>query len=324
MTLKTKLMLTGVGLSLTLTGVASARERGDKPIPQQRQAQLLEQFGEQGIDANGDGVLTRAEVRAFRRGKGLGRTEGAGEDRGGRGLHGPHEGGFGPGGRLGHMLRALDKLQQETPPAWFTLERFPEADVGGDGQLDAGDWRSFAEAHRAKVIEHLITIAPEADADADGELSQAELDALKATHLARVREQVLAHHPDADADSDGVLSDTELEAVAAARRVQILERHPEADSDGDGVLSEDEADMLMFARHRGGRGPEGQKLGRRDCPHGGFPPSPEQILQRHPEADTDGDGTLSDAEVQAFLASCPRGPGHGPSGHGCGSGGPRR
>jgi hypothetical protein len=40
------------------------RECAD-PIPQERQAQLLEHFGDKGIDANKDGTLTCDEVKAF-------------------------------------------------------------------------------------------------------------------------------------------------------------------------------------------------------------------------------------------------------------------
>jgi hypothetical protein len=50
------------------------RHRGRRPpcqdpIPDEKQARLLDRFGDQGIDANGDGALTCEEVRAFRASK---------------------------------------------------------------------------------------------------------------------------------------------------------------------------------------------------------------------------------------------------------------
>ena len=54
------------------------------PIPDERQAMLLERFGDQGIDANGDGVLTCDEVKAFFAARDPGHH--------GRGIHGNQKG----------------------------------------------------------------------------------------------------------------------------------------------------------------------------------------------------------------------------------------
>ena len=67
------LVAAGTPFALALSAsfaIAGMGHRGHEgscvdPIPQNRQAQLLERFGERGIDANGDGVLTCEEVNAF-------------------------------------------------------------------------------------------------------------------------------------------------------------------------------------------------------------------------------------------------------------------
>lgn len=106
----------------------------------------------------------------------------------------------------------------------------------------------------------------------------------------------------------------------AERLQNLLEKHPEADTDGDGILSRDEA-KAFFQKNRGqgpgaGRGAADRGFG---GPPGGFGPGPmrgpgmggfgpgmmdrpdpEQLLKQHPEADTDGDGTLSPKEMRAF------------------------
>lgn len=327
MTLFNNVILSGFGLSVAFAGAALTQGKPDKPLPESRKARLLEQFGDQGIDANGDGVLTRAEVHEFFADQGFG-PGWYGFGKGGPGHRGRRGHAFGPGGPLGHMLRTLDRLQGETPPSWFTIERFPDADVNGDGELGSDEWQSFAEGHRTQVLEHLMEFAPQADTDNDGELSEAELDALRITHMTRMRTRILARHPDADTDGDGTLSDEELEVFMTARRAVILERHPEADLDGDGVLTEDEAEAFAMDNHPGRGGPRGWGHGRRHGPGGMTPPPPEQVLECHPEADTDGDGTLSEEELRAFLESRPCGPcGDAPRhgrGHGRGPCGPRR
>lgn len=211
---------------------------------------------------------------------------------------------FGPGGRMGHLLKELDMLQSPDAPAWFTADRFADADRDQNGSLDAEEWSSFSDNGQARVIEQIINIDPSADANKDGDLSDQELQALADTHDKRTRAQMLKRHPDADTDGDGTLSDSEVEAVKSVHLSAILGRHPDADLNADGVLTGDEFHVFTMTRHGPGAGPPGE-----------FPPSPEWILERHPEADTDGDGELSDEEIEAFRESNP----HGPRG-----GGPRK
>ena len=275
--------------SLMLASAAFAEGPPNGAVPEAKQARLLERFGDEGIDADRDGTLTRDEVETFfatndlpcekgrfRKGdsKGWGHAEMRG--RGGpggrhrgpdgphRGLGGPHRG---PGGRLGMMLHRLERLSGAAPPPRFDLARFPEADSDGDGILSETEWTEFAGLQRQRLLE-------------------------------RLAERV----PLADADNDGVLSDAELAAIRAWVAGRVLQRHPEADTDGDGTLSENERDALHASR-----------MERRRA----------RILGEHPEADLDGDGVLSDEEMESFRDNCPdrprrkhRGPRRGP-GSGC-------
>jgi len=94
-----------------------------------------------------------------------------------------------------------------------------------------------------------------------------------------------------DTDGDGTLSDAERQAAREARRAELLEKY---DADDDGTLSDAERAAAVEAgdlpRHRD----------RRHHRHGRFGgrllgPCPAEFLAAH---DTDGDGTLSDAERQ--------------------------
>lgn len=294
-------------VTLTGAGVALAGDDANQPLPEDRKARLLERFGAEGIDANGDGILTRAEVRAFF-------TEHLPADALGR--HGPramkpggpggmkglrHEGPMGP---IGTALRRLEELSADSAPPEFDVARFPRADLDQDGTLSDSEWAAFAKQARERILARLASRFPGADADGDGSINEGELETIKA----QVRERCLAKNPDADTDGDGVLSANEFEAFHAARaeqrRARMLERHPEADLDRDGVLSDEEARAARGQR-RGHRGKPGTRPGGRHGPWGpmmGGPP-PDRILQRHPEADLDGDGALSESELEAFQVS---------------------
>ena len=66
--MRTHMFCAAAGLfcaSLLCVSTAAADDRADKPIPEKKQTKLLEQFGDDGIDADGDGVLTRGEVTTF-------------------------------------------------------------------------------------------------------------------------------------------------------------------------------------------------------------------------------------------------------------------
>ncbi|MGD2110355.1 MAG: hypothetical protein PVI86_13320 [Phycisphaerae bacterium] len=318
-TVKTR-VLGGVALVL-LAGVGVARAGEVQPLPplaEEHQALLMERFGDDGIDADGDGTVTHEEARAFFM-----------ERHGDVDAHpgfGPGAHRFGPCGgkahgaggfhRLGRTLHHLRVLEAATPPEHFTIERHGEADLDEDGELSDEEWQAFAAARREEILARMAERIPDADVDEDGTLSADELDVITLEFLARLLER----HPDADADGDGMLSEEEARAFHEARfeehRAIILERHPEADLDGDGTLSNSE--LHEFLADRPGRGgPFGmRRFGRLPGPA-----QRERLLTRHPEADVDGDGTLSDDELHELHTRFggPRGPrGNGPGGWGMG------
>jgi Ca2+-binding EF-hand superfamily protein len=233
-------------LSAGFVSVALADGEDTRPIPETTQAKMLERFGDEGIDADGDGVLTRDEVKAFfadKRGERKAGKHGKHGKQGkmGREKRGMRDRGDRRGAPVRELLDRLEALNAENPPAHFNLDRFPEADRDGDGELSAAEWTTFAEQARERLLARLVAHAPEADTDEDGTINQEELAAFKAQCDARMRERILRRSPDADTDRDGVLSDSEFEAFQAQRRAKLLERHPEADLDGDGELSKEEA-----------------------------------------------------------------------------------
>lgn len=192
------------------------------------------------------------------------------------------------------------------------------------------DQSVVSEDHLAKILEH----HPEADADGDGVLSQEEATAFVRSrhdehaamaHTGALSEEhlamILEHHPEADTDEDGVLSKEEAKAfihslhgdhhgmghadmLSEEHLAKILERHPEADTDEDGVLSKEEAKALIHARHRA----HGDlTICKGHDHHGGMHHAAvlsaehrAKILEHHPEADTDGDGVLSDSELETI------------------------
>ena len=256
-------------LSVTFASAALADDETDRPLCDERQTWLLERFGDQGIDADADGTLTRVEVRAFfadQRGDGFRGKQGKHGMKGcgHRGMRGRDPG---PKGRVGGLLHRLETLNAETPPAEFDLARFPEADLDGNSELSESEWTTFAEQARERILARLARHVPGADADEDGAISAEELAALRA----EFRERFLSRHADADTDGDGVLSDAEFEAFkaqrAAERRARILEHHPEADLDGDGTLSEEEARKFRGDRpgHGGARGGFHHRGGKPHC-----------------------------------------------------------
>ncbi|MHC4091269.1 MAG: EF-hand domain-containing protein [Planctomycetota bacterium] len=240
-----------VAMSVAFVGVTFAAGEPTEPIPTAKQTKLLDKFGDEGIDADGDGVLTHEEVKAFF-------AEKYHPDD--AGMHGLKEGKHqGMRGCFGH---GMGKGKHH----------------GMMGRMDYGE---MTEEHIAKMLKH----HPEADADGDGLLSEGEFETFRAQRKEEHRAMVLEHHPDADTDDDGVLSEVEFEAFHAQRmeehRAKMLEHHPEADTDGDGTLSDEEARSFM-GDHPDGfgfwhDGPAGHKgkghggcAGHKDKGHGWF------------------------------------------------------
>ncbi len=267
-------------MSLMCVSTAAADDQADKPIPEKKQTRLLEKYGDDGIDADGDGVLTRGEVTTFfkanpdlrparqegMRGGRRGGRKGGGPGAFGRGRGGDFERGdrFGRrarGGSVYGILQELDKLNPEEVPDNDILERRPRLDTNGDGQLGADEWAAFVEKRRGQLLDKLLKIAPDIDTDGDEEISDEELQVFKAVKEAEHRARILEQHPETDLDGNGELSAEEFEAFQAQQKAERLERllehAPELDTDGDGVLSEEEArafDRGRRGRDRGERG----------------------------------------------------------------------
>jgi hypothetical protein len=102
------------------------------PIPAQMQTRLLEKFGEQGIDANGDGTLTCDEIKSFFQANPDLRPHGPG----GPPMHGP----FGP-----------PPCSDPIPTQMQTrlLEEFGAQgiDANGDGTLTCDEIKAFFQAN---------------------------------------------------------------------------------------------------------------------------------------------------------------------------------
>jgi len=236
------------------------RSRGLSP---ERQQEMIQRYP--GIDANGDGVLSSDEVRAFFRnrqnagpdggsGRGPDRQSGdAGSSRGGRHDHGPF-------GRRDDFRRRSEEF----------LKEHPEADKNGDGRLSPDEAREYFQANPQALQQDMLRRHPELDTNKDGQLSDDELAAARSSFDERRRADTLRRFPQADKDGDGKLSDEEMQAVreqfAERWRQEMLQRHPEADTDGDGKLSDAEMNALREQfRSRFGRGADGRPGGAPDA-----------------------------------------------------------
>ncbi|NLX12369.1 MAG: hypothetical protein GXY44_01775 [Phycisphaerales bacterium] len=246
----------------TRRGGSNARdERGGRELTPERQAELIQRYP--GIDADGDGVVTPEEMRAF--------FEANPELR--RGPRARPEGGR-------QRTEIVNRFQ-------MILQQNPGLDKDGDGALSYKELMAAegpeGEAIRTRLRARILRQNPEADTDKYGKLSDEELKAYMTKAEDDRRAALLRRYPEADKDGDGKLSNEELKALntelEARRRADLLRRHPEADKDGDGKLSDEELKALnakLDAERRA------------------------EILKDNHEADKDGDGKLSDEEWRAF------------------------
>lgn len=239
----------------------------DQPVAPERARQLLEQYGEEGIDANADGVLTRREVMDFYRKKGLpmgGRPGGPGPGPGGP----PDERRFAgrPGEGPADMILFFERflrIESGNIDRERLLEQHPAADADKDGKLSDEELARALDFARDLALRRLLQIAPDADADKNGRLSDEEVATFKERTLARLSQRILYSDAKADKDGDGKLSAEEFLAFRdeqrARQRQMMLERHPEADTDRDGKLSDAEMRALeqkMREQWSRDRGPE--------------------------------------------------------------------
>lgn len=103
-------------------------------------------------------------------------------------------------------------------------------------------------------------------------------------------EKILKEYPEADIDGDGKLDRDEVHAHMQQQHsetiAKILADHPELDKDQDGKLS-----------------PEEMRAGRETIEPYMRAEAAKRILADHPEADKDGDGKLSESEMRTFMAT---------------------
>lgn len=256
-------------MAMLCVGGALADIHAAEPERDDLQSRLLARYGDEGIDANGDGTLTSEEIQAFFQER--------------QGAPGPGHG-FGPHGepgmmmmKIGILLHMMDGLDRQSVPAAFSAASFPEADADQDGAIGTDEWVAFATTVRKDMLSMAASRHPEFDQDEDGTLNDEEFHALKDDFLSRAREAIVAFNPDADSDGDGALSESELMAVheghLAKMRTFAIDHHPEADVDGDGQLSEDEMFVLSLTmardhlRHGGPQAPAGTDKGQRFGDH---------------------------------------------------------
>ncbi len=216
------------------------------------------------------------------------------------------------------------------------LEKYPDADANKDGTLTAEEARAYLQDKRGPGKgglglgkggrgpgpwgmgdpAQMLKMHPEWDTNADGSLSDEEIQAGRSAMWGMSREEVAAKilekHPEADTDGDGKLSPEEFAAFHRGKPGgppvapwagldRLIEQFDQADLDGDGQLSKDE--LIKFRQKcgpvAGAEAGMGPRFGAR-----GDGPIREQarvrMLENHPEADTDKDGKLSDAELKAF------------------------
>ncbi len=239
---------------------------------------------------------------------------------------------------------AQDKAAPSAEKLAKLLQKYPEADANKDGTLTAEEAKAYLKSKGGAGKgapgglgpkgfgdpAQMLKMHPDWDTNKDGTLSEEEINAGRESMRNMTREEMAAKilklHPEADKDGDGVLSPEEFAAFQKGRPMgppppwvgldRLIEQFDKADLDGNGQLSKEE--LIKFRQQFGPPGPggPGMRFGA-----GGPPmdrPIPEEarakMLKKHPEADTDKDGKLSDEEMRAFWEQNrgKLGPGQGP------------
>jgi beta-lactamase regulating signal transducer with metallopeptidase domain len=187
------------------------------------------------------------------------------------------------------------------------LERHPEADANSDGELTIEEFKEFLEEHKDEMEGNIFIMK------AHGEELHFGTEEHAVVHIGEdvsmSSEVILEKHPEADANEDGELSKEELHAF-------IKENHGGKVMVQRIELGEGEDGKVWV--HEGHEGHKGQKitiqmdeahlehLGEGENRHVRVfvgEPDAAVILEKHPEADTNGDGELSDEELGEFKMS---------------------
>ncbi len=274
---------------------------GESELP----AELLQKYPE--ADANGDGVLTAAELKEH-----LGDGKFSFKIIRREGDHG----GEGAGVRVFSTGQSIEGL----------LERFPEADSNGDGSLDPEELRNYIKQHEGPQAVFIgedhgrggnVFIASE------GRLQEADFDLIVGS-----LDEIRSLHPEADINGDGELTREELQewGSAHAREHGRFAVKIESDAgdeetadvfvwkfgeDADWTSDSGEKVVIKVRKHEGEEGGEhaevrtivvqrhqdGEELTAEALQGRG-----KRLLEKYPEADLDGDGELSKDEAQALAS----------------------
>ena len=128
-----------VALSVVFMGVISAASESTDSIPAAKQAKLLEKFSDKGIDGDGDGVLTSAEVKAFFAAK-HGGDAACADGKKKHTLHGKKAGAHPPmkWDKSHGMLKDMGCAKLTAEQRAKLLKAHPTADTDGNGRFDPG------------------------------------------------------------------------------------------------------------------------------------------------------------------------------------------
>lgn len=193
----------------------------DKPVSAERQSRLLQRMP--GADADGDGVLSPAEMRAA--------------------MAGARGGNERPGAGVLAMLVPANPAE--------ILKAEPQADKDGDGKLSPAEREEYLDSQREALMAELLAAHPGLDTNGDKRLAPDEMRAGRREVEQFVAGKVLAAHPEADKDGDGQLSPEEMRAFHAAQSAGrpdspmahvdwAIRNFRQLDRDGNGQVSPEE------------------------------------------------------------------------------------
>jgi hypothetical protein len=247
-------------------------------LPSSVQQDLLGRFGDEGIDANSDGILIPEEVHGFLL-QGFEDVDPHGpgpiptalmqrllERFGDEGIDSDNDGAltrpeviqFIMGQehaqnrqvrQTANLITRLLALEASVAPLQ-AIELFPVADTNEDRAISQAEWDVFRGPTRLRALARVLKEAPHVDADADGSVSEVELVTFKSEYVAELRARIQPLHPEWDTNGDGTLSAQEAETETAAARAEHVAAKPEMDLNGDGGLSVEEALVYLAAEGR--------------------------------------------------------------------------
>ena len=198
---------------------------------------------------------------------------------------------------LGLQAFAQDAAKTGKSKEAKILEKHPEADTDGDGTLSAEEIKKFMASRQGKW-------------QGRGGPRGMGGKGMRGPHWRPDPAKVLEQHPELDTDGDGKLSPEEMKAgrkelgpppaggsfPPKSRMLDIvLDNFDKIDKDGNGQLSKDE--ITKFKAELPPPPPPGAPGMGPGSPPPGAPH--QRMLERFPEADTDGDGKLSEEEMKA-------------------------